>query len=168
MNATMTRQALPSVSAPDAATETGAVSGAPRMVLRLEGAAALAGAAFAYAALGGRWSVFAALFLVPDVSMLGYLAGRRTGAACYNAAHSYLGAAILAALGAASNMHTLPCVAAIWVAHVGFDRLLGYGLKYGTSFGDTHLGRRGSRQPDESFHVTDRAEQETTWIEARA
>jgi hypothetical protein len=114
-------------------------------MLRLEGAAALAGASLAYSAIDGRWGVFAALFLVPDLSMLGYLAGRRVGAACYNAAHSYLGPATLAALGAAMSIHMPLFVACIWAAHVGFDRMLGYGLKYGTSFGDTHLGRRGRR-----------------------
>jgi hypothetical protein len=117
------------------------------VLLRLEGAAALVGASIAYSALGGRWGVFALLFLLPDLSMLGYLAGRRVGAACYNIAHSYLGPALLAALGASSSEHGLLCVACIWAAHVGFDRLLGYGLKYGTSFGDTHLGRRGSGEP---------------------
>jgi hypothetical protein len=146
MNATMTHQALPSVSSSGEAHETGAVSGGPLMLLRLEGAAALAGASVAYSAIDGRGGVFAALFLVPDLSMLGYLAGRRIGAACYNAAHSYLGPAVLAALGAAMSLHLAQVVACIWAAHIGFDRLLGYGLKYGTSFGDTHLGRRGWRE----------------------
>ncbi len=26
-----------------------------------------------------------------------------------------------------------------WVAHIGMDRTLGYGLKYQTNFKDTHL-----------------------------
>lgn len=143
MHATMTQQALPSLLVPSAAPGAGAAHGAPLTLLRLEGGAALAGATLAYSAMGGRWGVFAMLFLLPDLSMLGYLAGPRVGAACYNAAHSYLGPALLAALGAALNAHAMLCVAAIWAAHVGFDRLLGYGLKYGTSFGDTHLGRRG-------------------------
>jgi Domain of unknown function (DUF4260) len=152
MNATMTREAFPSVPFRSVPRESGSVSGTPLTLLRLEGAAALAGATLAYAALGGRWPMFALLFLVPDLSMLGYLLGRRLGAACYNAGHSYLGPAALAALGASLNAHKrasdmpldlLLCFACIWAAHVGFDRLLGYGLKYGTNFGDTHLGRRG-------------------------
>ncbi len=147
MNATMTHEALRSSPVPSEARATGAVSGAPLTLLRREGAAALAGATVAYDALGGRWAVFALLFLFPDLSMLGYLAGRRVGAACYNAAHSYLGPAMLAAFGATLSAHVLLCVASIWAAHVGFDRLLGYGLKYGTSFGDTHLGRRGRSDP---------------------
>jgi len=146
MNATMTHQAVPFASTPTDVEETGVVSGAPLVMLRLEGAAALAAGSLAYSAIDGRWGVFALLFLAPDLSMLGYLAGRRIGAACYNAAHSYLGPAMLAAIGAAMSTHVPLFVACIWAAHVGFDRMLGYGLKYGTSFGDTHLGRRGRRE----------------------
>lgn len=119
------------------------VAGGPLAVLRLEGAVALGAAAVAYQMLGGSWAWFAALFLLPDLSMLGYLAGPRVGAASYNTAHSYLGAATMALLGASMHQHSLLLGAAIWVAHVGFDRMLGYGLKYATAFGDTHLGRKG-------------------------
>jgi hypothetical protein len=145
MTTTMTQQALSSVSNPSTIREVGAVSGAPLILLRLEGAAALAAASVAYAGLSGRWLVFASLFLLPDLSMLGYLVGRRVGAASYNAGHSYVGPAVLAAFGTALGLHVLVCVACIWVAHIGFDRLLGYGLKYDESFGDTHLGRRRAR-----------------------
>jgi len=34
-------------------------------------------------------------------------------------------------------------LAMIWLAHIGFDRAQGYGLKYGAGFGFTHLGRIG-------------------------
>jgi Domain of unknown function (DUF4260) len=119
------------------------VRGGPRTLLRIEGALALCAGVLAYAALGGTWGWFAALFLVPDLSLLGYLAGRRVGAFVYNVGHSAIGPAILAALGWLTGA-TLPLlVAAIWIAHVGFDRALGYGLKYGSAFGDTHLGRIG-------------------------
>jgi len=37
----------------------------------------------------------------------------------------------------------LQLVAAILIAHVGMDRMLGYGLKLPSSFQDTHLGRIG-------------------------
>ncbi|HEY3815896.1 MAG TPA: DUF4260 domain-containing protein [Polyangiaceae bacterium] len=149
MNATTMQNDLDAPTTESLAPETtGAVSGAPRTLLRLEGAAAVASAAFAFSALGGRWSLFALLFLVPDLSMLGYLAGRRVGAVSYNAAHSYLGPALLAATGAVTGAATGGALAALWVAciwaaHVGFDRMLGYGLKYGTHFGDTHLGGVG-------------------------
>ena len=37
-------------------------------------------------------------------------------------------------------------IAMIWLAHIGIDRALGYGLKYSAGFGFTHLGRIGSRR----------------------
>ncbi|MCC6522325.1 MAG: DUF4260 domain-containing protein [Polyangiaceae bacterium] len=124
-----------------AAQPQGAVSGWPRALLRAEGALALVAALVAYRYLGASWGVFAALFLVPDLSLLGYLAGPRAGALTYNAAHSYLGPASLALAGLAVPQ-LLP-FAMIWVAHVGFDRALGYGLKYARAFGATHLGTVG-------------------------
>lgn len=130
-----------SIAAP-AVFARGAVGG-PRALLRLEGAVALSAACLGYAQLGGSWGWFAALFLVPDLSMLGYLAGPRFGAASYNVAHSYLTPAVLAVLSAQLGFTALLFGALIGVAHIGFDRMLGYGLKYGTAFGDTHLGRVG-------------------------
>lgn len=120
-----------------------AVRGVPRWLLRLEGLAALLAALIAYRNLDGSWGWFAALFLVPDLSMLGYLAGPRTGSICYNAAHSYLGAALLAAAAYAAHSASAGQLALIWCAHVGFDRGLGYGLKYATAFADSHLGPIG-------------------------
>jgi hypothetical protein len=142
------RLLVSSPTAPTAAAPVSplaAVAGGPALVLRLEAAAALICACTAYHLLGGSWGGFAALFLAPDLAMLGYLAGARTGAITYNAAHSYLGPAVLAAAGAGLDAHAALLVACIWAAHVGFDRMLGYGLKYATAFGDTHLGRRGRR-----------------------
>lgn len=112
-----------------------AVTGTPRTLLRLEGLAMLVAAVVGYALLGGSWGLFAALFLVPDVSLLGYLVGPRAGAWAYNAGHSLIGPALLAPFA--------PALAAIWVTHVGFDRALGYGLKYTAGFTATHLGRIG-------------------------
>jgi hypothetical protein len=36
-------------------------------------------------------------------------------------------------------------IAMIWMAHIGIDRALGYGLKYSEGFGFTHLGRIGKQ-----------------------
>lgn len=118
----------------------GVVHGAPRLLLRLEGAAVLAAASVAYAQVGGGWGLFALLFLAPDLSMLGYLAGRRAGAAVYNLGHSYLAPGALGAAGLALELPMLMSIALIWVAHIGFDRAVGYGLKYATAFKHTHLG----------------------------
>ncbi len=121
----------------------GATQGAVTLILRLEGAAILTASLLAYAYLGGGWWRFALLFLLPDLSMLGYLANRRSGAALYNAGHSYLTPALLALLGWRMAATQVLGIAVIWTAHIGFDRMMGYGLKYATAFGATHLGWRG-------------------------
>lgn len=118
------------------------VTGSVRGMLRLEGLVVLLAALAGYAHLEASWTRFALLFLVPDLSMLGYLASARVGAIAYNAGHSYVGPLVLAVAGLVVAPTLLP-YAAIWVAHIGFDRALGYGLKYATAFGDTHLGRVG-------------------------
>lgn len=120
-----------------------AVRGVPRTLLRLEGLAALIAAVAAYRLSGGNWGWFLVLFLVPDLSMLGYFGGVRIGSICYNAAHSYLGTALLGAVAYDLHSALLGQLAFIWCAHVGFDRTLGYGLKYATAFTDTHLGLIG-------------------------
>ena len=125
----------------------GVVRGAPKALLRIEGAMALGAAAGLYAAQGGGWALFAVLFLAPDLAMLGYLAGRGRGAAAYNAAHTYVPALALALAGAALSAPLLLRLGLIWIAHIGFDRMLGYGLKYADGFGHTHLGTVGAR-PD--------------------
>ncbi|MDQ3037317.1 MAG: DUF4260 domain-containing protein [Myxococcota bacterium] len=122
---------------------SGGVHGAPRVLLRLEGVLVLGASIAAYAHLGGSWLAFALLFLIPDLSMLGYLAGPRIGAITYNAGHSLLAPGALAIAAVVSGSDVLVLGAVIWVAHIGFDRMLGYGLKYGTEFFDTHLGRVG-------------------------
>ncbi|MBS0472960.1 MAG: DUF4260 domain-containing protein [Proteobacteria bacterium] len=121
----------------------GSVDGGARTLLRLEGFALLSGAVALYGRAGGDWKLFAALFLAPDLSFLGYLSGGRIGAAAYNSLHSTLGPILLAAFGIALAAPLASLVALIWLAHVGFDRALGYGLKHGAGFGFTHLGRIG-------------------------
>lgn len=81
------------------------------------------------------------LLLAPDVSLLGYLAGPRVGAVTYNLFHSYPLPAALGALGLLWGAPLAVAVALVWLAHIGIDRLVGYGLKYPTGSKDTHLGR---------------------------
>jgi hypothetical protein len=123
--------------------ETPAVAGVPRFILRAEGAAIALLAATIYAKLNAPWWLFAVLFLAPDLSFLGYLAGSRIGAVVYNAAHTLLAPTALALAGIVLPHIDALWIAAIWAAHIGFDRALGYGLKYATGFGFTHLGRVG-------------------------
>ena len=115
----------------------GAVTGAPNLILRAEGLAVLVAAVWAYALAGVGWWLFLGLILAPDLAMLGYLAGPRAGAAAYNVAHTYLGPLALLALGQAWPLAT--ALGLIWAAHIGADRMLGYGLKYPWAFKATHL-----------------------------
>lgn len=101
----------------------------------------------AYAQFGAGWGWFALLFLLPDLSFLGYLAGPRVGAAAYNAAHSYAGPLALLSAGMLGTVPALLAIALVWCAHIGFDRALGYGLKYASGFGNTHLGPIGRADP---------------------
>ena len=110
-------------------------------VLRLEGAAALLLAAYAYHAIEGPWLWFAILFLMPDVFMLGYLKSRRLGAATYNIAHTYLFPFAILLLWLIVRDVWVLRIAAIWAAHIGLDRLLGFGLKDPAGFKHTHLQR---------------------------
>jgi hypothetical protein len=112
-------------------------------LLRSEGFALFALATAGFALTGTTWWLYAALFFAPDAGFAGYVAGPRMGALAYNALHTTLLPAVLAAVGWAADAPLLLSVALVWAAHIGFDRMLGYGLKYTTGFGDTHLGRIG-------------------------
>jgi hypothetical protein len=122
---------------------SGAATGTVKLLLRLEGLCVLIAASVAYSRFGLGWGTFALFFFSPDVSFLGYLAGPKAGAISYNLAHSYIGAVACLTAGFVLPAPTILCVGIIWSAHIGFDRALGYGLKYSDGFGFTHLGRIG-------------------------
>ena len=122
---------------------SGATVGAVRVVLRLEGLCVLIAASVAYFKFDLGWGTFALIFLTPDLSFLGYLAGPKVGAVTYNLAHSYIGAIGCLVIGFVLPAPVSLCAGIIWCAHIGFDRALGYGLKYSAGFGFTHLGRIG-------------------------
>lgn len=112
-------------------------------LLRIEGLAEAVLAMAAFAATGESWWTFALLILLPDVSMLAYFAGPRAGAIAYNIAHSLVGPAAVATAGLSMGWTVLLPLAAIWFAHIGIDRALGYGLKSTAAFKSTHLGEIG-------------------------
>ncbi|WNM23331.1 DUF4260 family protein [Demequina capsici] len=126
----------------------------PELWQRAEGAVialvALAGAL----ALGGWWWPLV-LFLVYDLSALGYVAGTRVGAFVYNLVHAYALPSLLLLWGvtvhgwdASSWSRWLLLIAVSWFFHVGVDRALGYGLKHDDSFQHTHLGWIGRGRPE--------------------
>ncbi len=135
---------------------SGDTKGIVRLILRLEGLFILITAMLAYSKLGFGWNTFALFFLTPDISLVGYLVGPRLGALGYNTAHSYIGAIVCLVAGFLLSAPMLSCAGIIWCAHIGFDRALGYGLKYSDGFGFTHLGLIGQivqPAPNPSFDL---------------
>jgi len=109
------------------------------VLLHLEGAALLVAATVAYFALGQPWWLFLLVLFAPDLSLLGYLSGPRLGSVVYNAAHTMLGPLALLGIGVWAGQGTAVAVALVWLAHIGLDRLVGYGLKYPEAFKRTHF-----------------------------
>jgi hypothetical protein len=115
----------------------------PSYLLRVEEAALLAGAVVLYGQMHFSWLLFAALFLAPDLFMVGYLTNPRVGAAMYNLGHVVAAPLVMFALGWWLGRRGLIAVGIIWFSHIALDRLLGFGLKYPGAFKDTHLQHVG-------------------------
>ena len=111
----------------------------PRVLLHLEGAAVFAVAVFVYFRLGLPWWAFLVFLLAPDLSAVGYLFGVRTGSITYNLAHTTAWPLLLGVAGWWLGWSWTAPVALIWLAHIGLDRMIGYGLKYPDAFKHTHL-----------------------------
>jgi hypothetical protein len=128
----------------------GETTGAVKALLRIEGLCVLLASLFSYSKYGSGWAIFTWCFLLPDLSFIGYVAGARIGAFTYNAAHSYIGPMMCLCMWLMLSIPASLTIALIWLAHIGFDRALGYGLKYSAGFGYTHLGRIGRAARDMS------------------
>jgi len=113
----------------------------PKLMLHIEGLAILIAAAALYASQGYSWLAFALLLLTPDLVMLGYLWNIRTGTILYNLGHTYTGPLLLSGVSLLTGSDMGLQFSLIWLAHIGMDRTVGYGLKYPDSFKETHLYR---------------------------
>jgi hypothetical protein len=113
----------------------------PNLLLRAEGGIIFGASLLLYGELRASWALFIVLVLAPDLSILGYLSSVRLGAALYNLVHTLVAPLLLIVLSVVYNQLWLQPYGLIWTAHIGADRLLGYGLKYPTRFHDTHLHR---------------------------
>jgi hypothetical protein len=112
-----------------------------KIFLHAEGMAVLALCLYLYGYLQFSWGLFLVLLFLPDISMAGYAFDHKTGAKVYNLFHTYSISIILVISGLLLSSSTLIAIGLIWTAHIGMDRMLGYGLKYPTHFKDTHLNR---------------------------
>ncbi|HDR7532911.1 TPA: DUF4260 domain-containing protein [Bacillus cereus] len=110
-----------------------------KRIIHLEGAIVLIAVIYIYALNEFSWLIFLLLLLVPDVSMLAYLINNQIGAQVYNLFHTYIVSISLILIGVFLESDVLLMIGLIWTSHIGMDRMLGYGLKYKTSFKDTHI-----------------------------
>ena len=115
------------------------------LLQRIEGLAALLVALIGYATLEANWWIFALLLFVPDVSMLGYWVSNRAGQTIYNVVHTYALPLTVIVLSYWSHQAGWLASGLIWLAHIGLDRTLGYGLKEARGFKFTHLGELGAK-----------------------
>ena len=118
----------------------------PALLLRWEALCLAIATLVAYAVLlHGSWLIFLLLFLVPDVSLIGYVLAQPLrlpaafAPALYNLLHTYSIPLVL--LLGAWHLHWLRTeqMAVIWISHIAVDRALGFGLKYPGSFRRTHM-----------------------------
>jgi hypothetical protein len=96
--------------------------------------------AVAFVELGYSWWWLLALFLVFDLSMVGYASNPRLGAWTYNLVHSYVAPAALGVGAIVAGARWAAFLSLVWAFHIAVDRLLGYGLKFQDRFTHTHLG----------------------------
>ncbi|KAF2427820.1 hypothetical protein EJ08DRAFT_680776 [Tothia fuscella] len=111
----------------------------PKLLLRVEGACIFGSTIWAYSRYNQSWWTFAGLLFLPDLGMAGYIANSTAGAAIYNSFHTETPPILMLCAALAKNDNELAGLALCWLAHIEMDRMLGYGLKYGTGFGHTHL-----------------------------
>lgn len=111
------------------------------VLLRLEGLALLGLGVLGYALTRDGWLLFVVLILAPDLSMIGYAAGPRWGSIAYNLVHTTTWPALAIGYGLLATAPLAVSIGAVWLAHIGLDRLIGYGLKYPSGFKETHLHR---------------------------
>ncbi|WP_338553076.1 DUF4260 domain-containing protein [Paenibacillus sp. KS-LC4] len=110
-------------------------------LIRIEGLIVLALGTYFYFSSGYNWIIFLLLLLFPDLFMFGYAINKKIGAYVYNIAHTYATPLLFLLAGLTFSVDFITMISFIWIAHIGMDRMVGYGLKYETDFKDTHIQR---------------------------
>lgn len=114
-----------------------------KITLKLEHLALMVLGIYAFYESGFEWQWFLVLLFIPDLSIIGYTLGNKVGAVIYNTFHNYVTAVLFYLLGMLLDLPYVELAGVMIFTHACMDRALGYGLKYFTSFHDTHLGRIG-------------------------
>ncbi|NMP24553.1 DUF4260 domain-containing protein [Sulfobacillus sp. DSM 109850] len=112
-----------------------------KILLRTEGLVVLASSIYFYFNLEFRWPALVILLLAPDLSALGYVKNNKVGSVLYNLFHTYSVPIAIIICSVAIHSHISLMIGLLWAAHIGMDRMFGFGLKYPTKFQDTHLNR---------------------------
>lgn len=119
---------------------TGTVVGLPRTLLRLEGIGLFVVSIVLFFSQEQPWWLIPLVLFLPDLLMVGYVRGSRVGAPIYNLGHTITLPLLLTAACLWQRWSLGAALGLLWLAHIGMDRALGYGLKYPDSFRHTHLG----------------------------
>jgi hypothetical protein len=114
-------------------------------IIRLEEAAMFGLCIYALSLFHVDWWWYFILVLGPDISMMGYLAGNKAGAAAYNLFHHKGLAIAVFVTGLLLPDHLLQIIGIVLFGHSSMDRFFGYGLKTGEGFKYTHLGIIGKK-----------------------
>ncbi len=115
-----------------------------KTLVRLENAGLFLLCVYLFSLLDFKWWWFPFFLLAPDLSMIGYAFGNKTGAVLYNFFHHQLLAVLVYLIGIYFEEEWIQFAGIILLAHSVMDRIFGYGFKYFTGFKDTHLGKIGS------------------------
>ena len=117
----------------------GTVVGAPRIWLQFEATALFVASMVAFSTTHRSWWLVPLAILLPDFLMVGYMAGTRIGAHVYNVVHATPLPALMVGLAWWQGSSLWLAMGAIWMAHIGMDRVFRFSLKYHDHFQHTHL-----------------------------
>ena len=115
-----------------------------KTLIRVEEAAQFALSIVLFSKLPFAWWVYPALFLLPDLSMIGYAVNAKAGAFTYNLVHHKAVAIIVGLIGLFLANDYWLLAGIVLFGHSSLDRMFGYGLKYDKGFKFTHLGEIGA------------------------
>ena len=111
-----------------------------KIVIRLEELAMVGLSIYTLARYQADWWWYIILVIGPDISMIGYLGGNKTGAFVYNLFHHKGVAVLIIVAGFILSIEWLVMTGIILFGHSSMDRFFGYGLKMEQGFKYTHLG----------------------------
>lgn len=112
-----------------------------KFLLHAEGFAVLILSLYFYGHSQFSWIAFGFLLFTPDLSMIGYFFNHHLGSLLYNLFHTYSLSIVLIMFALLLSNQNLLAIGLILSAHMGMDRMMGYGLKYPSAFKETHLQR---------------------------